>query len=184
MSRGVRGELLFKDESDYELFIQIVKEIQEVTGFILHSYCLMSNHFHMQIETRDISISKIMEKLLKTYAMNFNMKYHFVGHVFQGRFKGILIEDSVYFLETSRYIHLNPVKASMVCNPEDYRYSSYRYYIGCEQNEVLFKDKTLGFFRDSDQLEYAKFVEAKINHEVYEASIMNGLGEDEQWLPW
>lgn len=184
MSRGVRGGLIFKYDSDYELFLQILKECQKRYEFRVHSYCLMDNHFHLQIETREEKLSTIMERLLKAYAITFNRKYQYCGHVFQGRYKGILIEDSRYFLETGRYIHLNPVKARMVHRPEDYLYSSYKYYISVGNNDILTKDKTLSYFRDSDPMEYAKYIEAKRNHEQYEQMIMLEMGEDEQWLPW
>ena len=180
----MRGGLIYKDDSDYKLFLGLLRTRQDRYGFKLHSYCLMSNHFHIQLETGDISISKIMESLLKSYANNFNMKYHYNGHVFQGSYKGILIKDPIYFLETGRYIHLNPFKAGMVRNALDYKYSSYRSYVTNEHEEILYLDKTLACFRDSDPMEYAKFVEAKANHEKYEKNIMNGLGEDDNWLPW
>lgn len=189
MSRGVRGGQIFKDASDYRLFLEIVRKCQKEFDFILHSYCLMTNHFHMQIETKDVNISVIMEKILKTYANNFNSKYNFMGHVFQGRYKGLIIEDTAYFLETGRYIHLNPVKAQMVKKAEEYEYSSYKFYIMKETNiehadDILYRDKTLSYFSDADSTEYAKFVEAKINHEEYETVIMTELKEDENWLPW
>ena len=134
MSRGVRGGQIFKEDSDYKLFLAIVRKYQKELNFVVHSYCLMTNHFHMQIETQDVNISVIMEKILKAYANNFNSKYKFVGHVFQGRYKGLIIEDPVYFLETGRYIHLNPVKANMVKRPEEYEYSSYKSYVSHKHN--------------------------------------------------
>lgn len=183
MSRGVRGGLIFKDESDYALFLQILKDCQKKYQFKLHSYCLMENHFYLQIETGNEKLSTIMERLLKAYAITFNQKYHYCGHVFQGRYKGILIEDTRYFLETGRYIHLNPVKARMVHRAEDYPYSSYKYYISGENNDILTKDKTLSYFQDADPMEYAKYIEARIQHEEYEQMIMLDMREDEQWLP-
>ena len=184
MSRGVRGEALFRDDGDYRLFLQLMMKYQQEYGFIIHSYCLMTNHFHIQLETAHVSLSRIMEKLLKSYANNFNAKYNFVGHVFQGTYKALLIEDQVYFLETGRYIHLNPVKAGMVRNPEDYAYSSYNCYVKAETGSLVNCDKTLGFFSGSDPQEYAKFVASKINHQEYEENIMAGLKEDDKWLPW
>ena len=75
MSRGVRGGLIFKHESDYEIFLQILKECQKRYEFKVHSYCLMANHFHLQMETREEKLSTIMERLLKAYAITFNRKY-------------------------------------------------------------------------------------------------------------
>lgn len=184
MSRGVRGGQIFKEDSDYKLFMEIIKRYMDKLGFVIHSYCMMTNHFHLQLETKDVNISVIMEKILKAYANNFNAKYHFAGHVFQGSYKALLIEDPIYFLETSRYIHLNPVKARMVNRPEDYEYSSYRHYVGIQSEDILYKDRILNYFRDGNPYEYAKYVEAKMNHEEYENRIMIGLGEDDNWLPW
>lgn len=184
MSRGVRGELIFQEASDYHLFMILVKECQKKYGFKVHSYCLMSNHFHMLIETGQVKIGTIMERMLKSYSNNFNRKYSYNGHVFQGRYKGILIENPNYFLATGRYIHLNPVKAHMVQRPEDYEFSSYRYYLSGEANEILDQDKTLSFFQDSDPLEYAQFVEARNKHDEYEQCIMSEMGEDDAGLPW
>ena len=167
MSRGVRGGMIVKGESDYEIFLQILKECQKRYEFKVHSYCLMANHFHLQMETREEKLSTIMERLLKAYAITFNRKYKYCGHVFQGRYKGILIEDSRYFLETGRYIHLNPVKARMVHNAEDYPYSNFKYYISAENNDIPTKDKVLSYFRDYDPMEYAKHIEAKRYHEQY-----------------
>ena len=76
----------------------------------MHSICLVTNHFHMIIETEKTDLSKIMQKILHPYSMDFNHKYDFTGHLFESRYTSCLIEDERYFLEVSRYIHLNPVK--------------------------------------------------------------------------
>lgn len=104
----------------------------DTCAFTIHALCLMTNHFHMCIETEDVEIWKIMHRLLLTYAANYNIKYKLTGHLFENRYIGQLIEDDRYFLEVSRYIHLNPVKAGMVREPLSYEYSSYGLYVAGE----------------------------------------------------
>ena len=122
MARGNRRSVLFKDDVDYRVFLMQLIEIREKYPFDLHAYCLMTNHFHLEIETHQDEIWKIMQKILSLYSSEFNHKYKYVGHVFQGRYASSLIEDDTYFLEVSRYIHLNPVKAGMVREALDYEY--------------------------------------------------------------
>ena len=129
MSRGNRRTALFKEQDDYLVFLTYLKRAQELYGFKIHSLCLMTNHFHLALETNDIQLSKIMQKILHPYSMEFNHKYNFTGHVFESRYTACLVENERYFLEVSRYIHLNPVKAQMVRNPIDYKYSSYDLFV-------------------------------------------------------
>ena len=89
-------------------------ETKELYDYKIHSICLMTNHFHMLIETQTDELWKIMQRMLHPYSMDFNNKYKFTGHVFENRYTACIIEDESYFLEASRYIHLNPVKAMMV----------------------------------------------------------------------
>ena len=114
MSRGNRRLAIFKETSDYHEFLKCLAMTKETCAFTIHALCLMTNHFHMCIETEDVEIWKIMHRLLLTYAANYNIKYKLTGHLFENRYIGQLIEDDRYFLEVSRYIHLNPVKAGMV----------------------------------------------------------------------
>ena len=129
MSRGNRRNAIFKDKSDYIAFLEYLQLVKDDLPFKIHSLCLMTNHFHMSIETYDIELWKIMHKLLLMYSANYNIKYKLTGHLFENRYTARLIEDERYFLEVSRYIHLNPVKAQMVKNPMDYEYSSYRLFV-------------------------------------------------------
>ena len=132
MSRGNRRLAIFKETSDYHEFLKCLAMTKETCAFTIHALCLMTNHFHMCIETEDVEIWKIMHRLLLTYAANYNIKYKLTGHLFENRYIGQLIEDDRYFLEVSRYIHLNPVKAGMVREPLSYEYSSYGLYVAGE----------------------------------------------------
>ena len=120
MARGNRRTALFRSDEDYRVFIMQLVKIQKKYPFDLHAYCLMTNHFHLEITTGDDPIWKIMKPLMQNYAMWFNQKYGYEGHVFDSRYTSCLIENDSYFLEVNRYIHLNPVKAQMVNEPLAY----------------------------------------------------------------
>ena len=144
MERGVRRQEIFQDDFDKLIFMEILRDELEKKGCKLYAYCLMTNHFHFLLETGDIEIGKFMKALACKYAMQYNHRYSLKGHVFEGRHKSCLVETDEYFLQTSRYIHLNPVKAKMVAHPEDYPWSSYRVILGLCDDKVSEKDKTLG----------------------------------------
>ena len=138
--------------------------------FSIHALCLMTNHFHMLIETRDTSLSKIMQKFLSLYATDFNQRHGITGHLFESRYTACLVEDETYFMEVSRYIHLNPVRAQIVGAPEAYDYSSYRFFVneepkeeqgGAEQllRELVETERTFGYFGEHSKEQYRMFVE-------------------------
>ena len=121
MNRGNRRSDIFKDEEDYQVYLTILEETIRKYKYIILSYCLMTNHVHLQIQTTDIELSKIMRFINLSYTKFFNNKYNFIGHLFQGRYKAEIIETDAYNLQTSRYIHLNTVRAAMVEKPIEYR---------------------------------------------------------------
>jgi len=127
-SRGNRKEPLFHDRKDYEAYFHILEEIHERTSFELASYCLMTNHFHLQMRSEHESISKVMSLINKRYATYYNSRYDLTGHVFEKRFYSEPIIDEKGLLDVSRYIHLNPVEAGLVKDPEKYPWSSYFFY--------------------------------------------------------
>lgn len=184
MSRGVRRSSICKDLSDYEMFCMILKNTMEKEPFKLHSYCMMTNHLHLQITTITTEIWKIMNRLLGSYAKTFNQRYGYTGHLFESRYTSCIIEDPVYFLEVSRYIHLNPVRAGMVREPLEYPYSSYEYYVSQKSNPLLEKDKILSFFATNPAEQYRRFVEGVVSHKEHESLIQKDMGENENWLPW
>ena len=198
MSRGNRRTVLFKDNSDYMRFLECVALARKQYGFRIHSICLMSNHFHVIVGTDEVELWKIMQKMLHPYSMDFNHKYHFTGHVFESRYTACLIEDERYFLEASRYIHLNPVKAKMVREPLDYVYSSYGKFVDDKScinsrrkqkcTEMIYEltdtSRVLGCFSNDPREQYRMFVEGKISHAEQEMLIRKEMGENESWLPW
>ena len=125
MHRGVRRKPIFEDEMDHQVLLQIIKTSLSKYNCRLHAYCLMTNHVHLLLETDDIEIGKFMKYMSECYAIYYNHKYGYRGHVFESRYKSCLVKEDAYFLQTSRYIHLNPVKAQMADYPEYYLWSSY-----------------------------------------------------------
>jgi len=129
-SRGNEQKDVFKSQRDREKFLEYLASATERYGAVIHVYCLMSNHYHLLLETPAGNLSQIMRHINGAYTTYFNIKRKRSGHLFQGRFKAILVEADEYATELSRYIHLNPVRTGMAERPEDYRWSSYRSYIG------------------------------------------------------
>ena len=125
-SRGNERKPIFKDDTDRELFLDILSHVTDRFNWLCHAYCLMDNHYHLVIETPDGNLSKGMRQLNGVYTQAFNRRYNRVGHLFQGRFKGILVQKDSHFLEVCRYVVLNAVRAKAVKHPRDWAWSSYR----------------------------------------------------------
>ena len=159
MCRGNQKHDIFKDNEDRNVYLKFLRAAKKDYNFFLHTYCLMTNHVHLHIETKDINISAIMKRVNMLYAQFFNNKYSYVGHLFQDRFKAELIEKDEYHLEVSRYIHMNPVRANITELPIDYSWSSYRTYMGIRQDPLVDTEKTLGYFSGSKVEGYREFVE-------------------------
>ena len=129
-SRGDRRDDIYEDDADRTNFLSVLTDVCETYNWVCHAYCQMSNHYHLLIETPDANLSKGMRQLNGVYTQWFNRAHGRVGHVFQGRYKAILVEKESYLLELSRYIVLNPVRAGMVRSARHWRWSSYRATVG------------------------------------------------------
>ena len=127
-SRGNERKAIFKSQRDREKFLSYLESASKRYGAIIHVYCLMDNHYHILIETPLGNLSRIMQHINGAYTTYFNIQRKRAGHLFQGRYKSILIEADVYAKELSRYIHLNPIRAGIVDTPEAYKWSSFQYY--------------------------------------------------------
>ena len=135
ISRGNRRERIFRSQSDFERFQSLLREIKDQFGLTIYAYVQMPNHFHLLLEVGDNPLSKVMQSLLYRYTRYYNQRYRQVGHLFQGRYKAIMCDKESYLLELVRYLHLNPVRARMVINPEEYPWSSHAVYLG-ERDKV------------------------------------------------
>ncbi|MFH1970132.1 MAG: transposase [Verrucomicrobiota bacterium] len=138
MSRGDRGEAIVKDDADRERFIKTLADVCGRTGWIVHAYVLMDNHYHLLVETPEANLIVGMQWLQGTYTVRYNVRHHVHGHLFQGRYKALIMdpaEDS-YVRRVSTYIHLNPARAGQVpAKPgglRHYRWSSYPLYLACK----------------------------------------------------
>ena len=131
-SRGNERKNIFRSDADRLLFLALLAEAVKRFRWVVHVYTLMSNHFHLVIETPERTLSRGMQWLNGRYAQKFNKRHKRVGHLFQGRFHGELVQKDSHLLELARYVVLNPVRAGMVERPEDYRWSSYRATAGLE----------------------------------------------------
>ena len=120
-SRGNEQKDVFKSQRDREKFLSYVESAVVRYGAVVHIWCLMSNHYHLLLETPSGNLSQIMRHINGAYTTYFNVKRKRAGHLFQGRYKAILVEVDAYALELLRYVHLNPVRAGMVAKPEDHQ---------------------------------------------------------------
>ncbi len=125
-SRGNAGQGIFLDDQDRRVLLATLGEVVERCGWICHAYCLMSNHYHLLIETPSPNLARGMQLLNGVYTQRFNRHHKRFGHVLQGRYKAILVEKESHLLELARYVVLNPVRARMVRSPRDWPWSSYR----------------------------------------------------------
>ena len=124
-SRGDRREDIYRDEQDRQQWLDMLSQVCERFNWVVHSYCQMTNHYHLLVETIDGNLSRGMRQLNGTYTQTFNRRYHESGHLFQGRYKAILVEKETYLLELTRYVVLSPVRAKMVRSPAQWKWSSY-----------------------------------------------------------
>lgn len=162
-TRGNHRNDIYRDGEDYLVYLSILKEALEKYNGILYCYCLMTNHVHLVIETGEFKVSEIMRRVNLFYTKYFNNKYNLIGHLFQGRYFSELIETDRYVLEVSRYVHLNPLRASMVKHLEEYEWSSYSMIIGLSKENIIDSKKILSYFKFGNSRElYRRFVENAI----------------------
>ncbi|UCE18710.1 MAG: transposase [Gemmatimonadota bacterium] len=190
--RGNNRKEIFQDDKDRKRLLGYFKEAVERFRLRIHAFCLMPNHYHLEVETPFGNISRAMQWIKTTYAFNYNRRYNRSGHLFQGRFKAILLEKESHLLELSRYIHLNPVRGGLVKSPEEYVWSSYRDYIGMRGRRIWLETDWLlaqyGGYRRIAESEYRRFVEEGIERKLVNpmkgavAGIALGSEEFADWV--
>lgn len=128
MSRGNGGQNIFASDNDRHIFLTLLGTLTERFNVEIHAFVLMDNHYHLLVKTIDANLSKAMQWFGTTYACKFNIANQYGGHLFQGRFKSIIVQNDAYLLRLSFYIHRNPLRAGIVERLADYPWSSYLYY--------------------------------------------------------
>ena len=172
-SRGDRREDIYESDDDRILFLEVLSEVCKSYNWVCHSYCLMTNHYHILIETPDANLSQGMRQLNGVYSQKFNRVHKRVGHVFQGRYKAILVEKESYLLELARYIVLNPVRAKMVHFAKEWKWSSYR---------ATINQSTLPSWLHTDWI-LAGFGQTKrVAIDAYARFVSEGKGQPSPWL--
>ncbi len=165
-ARGNERRAIFRDDHDRERFLTYLETAVVRYNAAIHAYCLMDNHYHLLMSTPSGNLSQIMRHINGAYTVYFNKRHDRIGHLFQGRYKAILVDADEYAGELSRYIHLNPVRAKIADRPEDYRWTSYAACIGRKTApRWLTTDWLLRHFgrKPADARKtYRGFVEAKI----------------------
>jgi putative transposase len=172
-SRGNERKPIVKDDKDRWLFLGVLEDMVGSYGVIIHAWVLMDNHYHLLIETPEGNLSQAIRHLNGVYTLRFNRGHKRFGHLFQGRYKAILVHKDSYLKELCRYVVLNPVRAKMVKHPKEWKWSSYR--------------ATAGYETVPEWLEVKWLIEpfAKIEHraqELYRQFVLEGLKMKES--PW
>lgn len=158
-SRGNERKAIFRDQTDREKFLDLLGRAVRDFQLRLHGYVLMNNHYHLLVETPKGKLNRAMRYLNGVYTQAFNRRHRRVGHLFQGRYKAILVDRDSYLLELSRYIHLNPWRVKPPQDPFKYRWSSLRAYMGeAPRPSWLTVDEVLGEFGKRGQAGYRTFV--------------------------
>lgn len=160
--RGNRQMPIFMDNKDRYQYMDFLEETRTYYPFTLHAYCLMTNHLHLLLETINHHPQEIMKMQNSRYGIYFNNRHDFVGHVFQGRYKSELIDSPEYFLNASRYIHLNPVEAKIAQNPANYKWSSYQAYVSNTKNPHITTDRILSYFPEPPKEYYKRVIENEL----------------------
>ncbi|HKL48920.1 MAG TPA: transposase [Desulfuromonadales bacterium] len=185
--RGNAGQNVFLGDIDrFRLFL-LLQEGTERFGYRVHAFCLMDNHIHLVLQVGEQPLSKGMHNLSFRYTRWMNYRQNRSGHLFQGRYKPVLVDADNYLLELTRYVHLNPVRAGMVSSPADYQWSSHNAYLGNDQFPWLCTEFVLSQFQKDDhsaRKAYSVFILAGMEgHDFGERILKDGgggiLGDDD-----
>ncbi len=186
MARGNNGRAIFKDDQDRKRFLATLQEAHQKTGCLIHAFVLMDNHYHLLLETPEGNLVAAMKWLQGTYTQRFNGRHKIFGHLFQGRYKAVIVDgkDPNYLQFVSTYIHLNPARAGLIRIGHEklnrYRWSSYPYYLSRRCPEWLQRDKVMGSLglRPGQSKGYEAWLESR----VLELGIKAGRRDlEEQW---
>ena len=163
-TRGNRRDMVFADDRDRQAFLDVFSGVVKRFGWLCHGYCLMGNHYHLLIETPDPNLSLGMRQINGVYTQRYNVRHGKSGHVFQGRYKAVVVEKESHLLELCRYVPLNPVRAGLAERPQHWRWSNYRATGGLRKAPDFLDTEWIlqqfGRRRSEAQKEYRAFVRA------------------------
>ena len=187
-NRGHRQEPIVVDSRDRERFLLDLGRMASLFHLSIHSYCLMTNHYHLILETPEGNLSRAVQWLNVSYATYYNRRHQCVGHLFQGRFKAILVDAGTYLDALSRYIHLNPVRAGLASRAQDYEWSSCRYFVwGAKAPPWLEVNRILGGFGRTRKLASRRYLAYLADTEVpdpFDDVVAGSLLGAESFLQW
>ncbi|PIF04235.1 MAG: hypothetical protein CSA86_02635 [Arcobacter sp.] len=165
INRGVEQRNIFLDDDDFDRFLSIMVKEFKVYTIKIHTYCLMTNHYHLLLETKERNISDAMKKVNSLYSIYFNKKYHRSGHLWQGRFTSYYLYDDVHFWYVAKYIERNPIKANMVKQIDHYKYQSFSQWKYKSEYYPIIQDSKIF---DMTLSEYEEFISSEIQDEILE----------------
>ena len=181
MTRGNNRNVVFKSDEDFQYYLSLVAKYKIEHPFDLYHYCLMPNHTHFLIQTKKAAdFSVFMKKLNLAYFHHFNQEYGWIGHFWQDRYQSQAVGKDAYFIQCGKYIELNPVRAKMVGKPEDYQYSSYKFYTEGKTNHLITPDfiyEELGHSETEKQKQYQDLV---VGQEIEDSYRKNAWGSSRQ----
>ncbi|MDY0184968.1 MAG: transposase [Desulfuromonadaceae bacterium] len=170
MNRGRRREDICQDEEDYLLFLNVLQDTAKMWNLNVSAYCLVSNHYHLLVQTPDGNLSRCMRHLNGVYTQRYNRRHSTDGQLFRGRHKAVLVEEDSHLLELLRYIHRNPIEACIVSELEAYKWSSHLGYLADERRwQWLQREPLLNMFsstRKTAFINYLSFVNQQDSEEV------------------
>ncbi|MCM8594778.1 REP-associated tyrosine transposase [Accumulibacter sp.] len=172
-ARGDGREDVFLNDADRQHFLVLLGKVRARFNWAIHAYCLMNNHYHLLVETPDANLARGMRQLNGVYTQDFNRTHDRVGHVFQGRYKAIVVEKESYLVELARYVVLNPVRAGLVGDPGEWPWSSYRATVGAPEQapDWLERQWILSAFGETEGEAIAAYV----------GFVADGIGRSAPW---
>lgn len=171
MIRGNNRQCIFYSDEDFHYFLKIIREGAEKFDFKIIAYCLMSNHAHLLIHINHSPLSSVMQKINYRYAVWLNHKKQRIGHLFQGRYRSLCVNDESYLVNLCRYIHLNPVTAKMVISADDYPWSSHQYYLVNHHPSWMESNLMLTAIKNKTNCEYNHFIMQPVNRKTWRPAI-------------
>ena len=170
ISRGVERRNVFLDGDDFDKFLSLMTKEFPTYNITTHAFCLMTNHYHLLLETKEPNISDAMKRINSFYSIYFNKTYKRTGHLWQGRFASYYLYDDIHFWYVAKYIERNPISAKMVKQIDHYKYQSFFQWKFKLEHYPLIKDSKIF---DMTLVEYEEFINSEIQEEILEKIYMS-----------